>query len=340
MKYLVEAVRLPERIRALNKAFIPVIEVPSLGPITKPTERNLEGDLPKILQKKLELGENIVLKTKHHVAFALENPGPHHPEGSIAVWTAEIRNNEIVLWHKNSWLNLVKDKDYVDGLEYYLKIMAKTGKSTYMFFGFLHPGEKVDKNLVYDRASMSMYRQHGHIVNPFSPEHYSYFLNLDSITDEDYAQRLNFFANIAGEAAIVFFNNVLKDFSNFKFIYEQPLFDQDGNQTATYPRTLFGFTSLHEAFSRILWLQNQMSAQWMNFATEIFKQTPAYLHPALTEAINFFKQSPVITGPIIIPNEAEKLAAGNTDPVWVAPFSIANALHILKGVILKKQAVT
>lgn len=323
-----------KRIGPLQQAYIPYIQyyppkvdLPYKGPGRENILKNFRPDL-------------IVASTKKHALVKLKAPGSHHPDGSEVLWVAEIdREGNFQQWSENSWQRMADDPEIVFALQEKMIEASKSGQTTYLYFGCLE-NKQINEQVHLKDALASVDVPHDHLVNPIDSEKYrDSTINLMELGpgNQDEARRINLFANMAGEVALLYWKHIIEDFSNNKIEFKQKLQAIDGG-SVFYDRTFFGFPSLLDAVNQILELQKHITSDgWLKFCHEIIQGAPTMQIDEYL--INFFKQSAVINCFFTIPSQADKIQGGvqNDDSlVWAAPFSTATVLQAIKGQEIKR----
>lgn len=320
-----------ERIGLVKNLVLPIHKA-SDEVVTLP---NMDKSVCAVLQNIRTIGRK-VLVSNDHALFSLPNPLSHQPNGSSkTLWITEIDGNgNPVDWKPDAWKRIARDGDFCAKLDMHIFHSISHGENSYLYFGF----KKNNKNYMYPTGPQTLFPPHFHEVKSYSELPPERLLRLeDSRTPADF-QRFVSLSNIAGEAAIEYWKEVMNDFANSKFILNQR-FESITGSSLEYPRSFFGFLSIEDALRQMLYLEKQLGAKWDKFCKKIYSNSPVYNDEKIGK-VSFFKQRPIVSAVFMFPSLKDKIIKGRNNDhsiVWVAPFAVSTAPQLLKGVDINRS---
>lgn len=332
MTAISEKIGYQNRLEQLQNLALPVYAAFS-GTINLPsTEKSPQGVLENIKQIGI-----IRLSSNRHALVDLPNPLSHQPNGnSKTLWITEIDNNRnFVDWSTNTWRKIIEDTEFCDKLAGNVNIEMANGKTLYLYFGY----KENKKGHMYSGGPQTLSPPHMHLVDSFDGAKPNRLLRLEDADTLKQLQKFNSLSNIAGEAAIAYWQDIINDFSSHRVIYNQPLQSNDG-QPIIYLRNFFGFSSIQDALRQMLFLQKKLNSKWSKFCQKIYCDSPTFFHDKLGVTVSLFKQRPIVSAVIMFPSQKEKIEGGipnESSLVWVAPFAVGTTPQMLKGIEIDRS---
>jgi len=332
MTSIAEKIGYQNRLEQLQNLALPIYTAFN-GTVSLPSaEKSPQGVLENIRQIGI-----VRLSTNKHALVDLPNPLSHQPNGSSkTLWITEIDSNRnFVDWSTDTWRKIINDAEFCEKLDRNVGSEMVNGKTLYLYFGY----KENRKGHMYPDGPQTLSPPHMHLVDSFGDSKPSRLLRLEDAETLKQLQKFNSLSNIAGEAAIAYWQEIINDFSNHKVIYNQPLQSNDG-QPIIYPRSFFGFSSMQDALKQMLFLQNKLNSKWNKFCQKIYSDSPIFFHDKLEVTISLFKQRPIVSAVIMFPSQKDKIGGGIPDEssfVWVAPFAVGTTPQMLKGIEIDRS---
>ena len=304
---------------------IPVVAIKPRGPLHNPNDGDVHGGINKSLDR---IVSSALIEAGDHRLVPFIATSPHTDGSHIVFWVDNINTNnplKVTDWEDGDWMSYATDSKFLAHLQNLLLDLHTTNDNLkiYQYRGLIN-GQRNEAPHILRSGLQSQSRPHIHVAEEVDTR--KALRELDLGNERDRVQ-FGLMLNVSGEAAVKEFSTKgFFDGYGSRFTYTQRI---GGVDNAVFVnRTMFGFSSLEDALTKTITLQNIVIPSWEAYLDGLKGTTFEF------EGENFpHMQSPVPNMVIMVPSERDRSNGGveNKYPIWVMPLSVTGAQVLIPG---------